>query len=223
MMTAPSPPVGPPVDATPARLPGDVTLKGRFGTVERLDPARHGATMWDAMRGHDGLWAYNPFGPFPEAVGFSSWLAERAKVKDPLYYSIVDVNGRATGIATLMEIRPNARVIEVGHICYSPALQRTPLGTEAQYLLMATSSRRWARHEWKCTAQRAVWRAALRRLQHEGELPHMIVRVATATPPGIRILDEWPARRPRSSVGWRRRTSRNGGQKVSLAALNGAG
>ena len=34
-----------------------------------------------------------------------------------------------------MEIRPAMRVIEVGNILYSPALQRTPLGTEAQFLL----------------------------------------------------------------------------------------
>ena len=36
---------------------------------------------------------------------------------------------------TLLRIVPEHRVIEVGHVIYSPALQRTPLGTETQYLL----------------------------------------------------------------------------------------
>ena len=35
-------PIGPPVDATPARRPEAVSLAGRFGSVERLDAAHHG-------------------------------------------------------------------------------------------------------------------------------------------------------------------------------------
>ena len=53
------------------------------------------------------------------------------------------------------------RVIEVGHVVYSPALQRTPLGTEAQYLLGALRLRdlRYRRYEWKCDALNAASRA----------------------------------------------------------------
>ena len=71
--------------------------------------------------------------------------------------------GRAVGIATLMEIRPAMRVIEVGHIVYSPALQRTPLGTEAQYLLAryVFETLGYRRYEWKCNALNAP-RAARR-------------------------------------------------------------
>src|SRR5262249_7492306 len=151
-VTTNDPPLGPAIDPTPAERPGAVILSGHFGSVERLDAARHGPTLWEAMRGHDDLWAYNPFGPFAEAAGFSIWLAERAKIEAPLYFAIVDPAGRAIGIATLMEIRPKSRVIEVGHICYSPALQRTPLGTEAQFLLAryVFETLRYRRYEWKC-------------------------------------------------------------------------
>ena len=57
-----------------------------------------------------------------------------------------------------MEIRPAMRVIEVGNIVYSPALQRTPLGTEAQYLLAryAFETLGYRRYEWKCNALNAA-------------------------------------------------------------------
>ena len=61
--------------------------------------------------------------------------AGRATLDDPYVYAIVAPDGRTLGIAALMAIRPDMGVIEVGHIAYAPALQRTPLGTEAQYLL----------------------------------------------------------------------------------------
>ena len=57
------------------------------------------------------------------------------------------------------------RVIEVGHVLYSPTLQRTPLGTEAQYLLAryAFETLGYRRYEWKCNALNAASRrAALR-------------------------------------------------------------
>ena len=74
-------------------------------------------------------------GHLRDAAPFSRWLSERAAAADPFSYAVMDRAGRAVGIATLMEIRPAMRVIEVGHIVYAPALQRTPLATEAQYLL----------------------------------------------------------------------------------------
>jgi hypothetical protein len=57
-------PVGPPVDAAPAARPAAVSLAGCFGRVEKLDAARHGAGLWQALRGHDRLWTYMFHGPF---------------------------------------------------------------------------------------------------------------------------------------------------------------
>jgi len=39
-------PVGFRIDPQPAALPQAVTLRGRCGSVERLDAARHGADLW---------------------------------------------------------------------------------------------------------------------------------------------------------------------------------
>ncbi len=121
-------PVGLQVDQTPAQPPGPVTLEGRYGRVEKLAP-RHEADLWKTVQGHDQTWTYmSTYGPFADAANFSRWFAGRLKLDDPYSYALVDRSGQAVGIATLMEIRPAMRVIEVGHIVYSPAVQRTPLG-----------------------------------------------------------------------------------------------
>src|SRR5205823_5257431 len=150
-------PVGAPVDATPAQRPSPVTLAGRYGRIERL-AQHHDATLWNAVKGHDHIWTYMSYGPLADIAAFSEWLAGRVKLEDPYSYAIIDRSGQAVGIATLMEIRPAMRVIEVGNILYSPALQRTPLGTEAQYLLAryAFETLGYRRYEWKCDALNAL-------------------------------------------------------------------
>src|SRR5690606_33845433 len=109
-------PLGAPVDPTPAPRPGDVGLQGRFGCVEKLNAQQHGRDLWHAVQGHDYIWTYmSAYGPFETETAFMQWLRSREMLDDPLSYAIVDAAGRAVGIATLMEIVPAMRRIEVGH------------------------------------------------------------------------------------------------------------
>ena len=145
-------PVGPQIDATPARPPAPVVLDGRYGRVERLDPARHGATLWDVLRQHDEVWTYMAYGPFADAAEFSAWLEQRIRLADPYSYAVVDgATGRALGIVTLMEIRPAMRHRGRQH---SSTVRRfsTALATEAQYLVArhAFETLGYRRYEWKC-------------------------------------------------------------------------
>jgi RimJ/RimL family protein N-acetyltransferase len=194
-------PVGPAVDPKPAPMPGAVTLTGRFGTVERMNAARHGPTLWEAIRGQDQVWTYLPSGPFADAESFASYLVHWENSSERVFYAIVDGNGHAVGISALMEIRPAMRVIEVGNIVYSPALQRTPLGTEAQYLLAryAFETLGYRRYEWKCNALNAASRRAAERygFSYEGLFrQHMIVKGHSRDTAWFSILDsEWPARK----------------------------
>jgi len=223
-------PVGPPVDATPAARPGPVVLRGRFGRIEKL-MARHADDLWQAVRGHDHIWTYmSAYGPFPDAASFSAWVVERANLLDPYSYAIVDPAGRALGIATLMQIQPVMRVIEVGHIVYSPALQKAPLGTEAQYLLAryAFETLGYRRYEWKCNALNASSRRAALRygFVFEGILrQHMIAKGRNRDTAFFSMLDsEWPARK-RAFETWLdpANFSADGKQRVSLAELNKSG
>jgi RimJ/RimL family protein N-acetyltransferase len=194
-------PVGRDTDARPAERPAAVTLPGGYGAVERLQPAKHGASLWEAVRGHDRLWTYMAYGPFANEEAFADWLASREALTDPYYYAIVAPAGRAIGLAALMSIRPDMRVIEVGHIVLSPLLQRTPLATEAQYLLAryAFEALRYRRYEWKCDSLNAASRQAALRFgfSFEGVFrDHMIVKARSRDTAWFAMLEsEWPARK----------------------------
>jgi RimJ/RimL family protein N-acetyltransferase len=189
------------VDVRPALQPYAISLCGRFGSVERLVASRHGDALWEQLKGHDRLWTYMAYGPFADKPAFSAWLAEREMLTDPFYYAIFDTSGRALGLATLMSIRPDMRVIEVGNILLGPALQRSALATEAQYLLAryAFESLGYRRYEWKCDALNAPSRRAALRFgfAFEGVFRnHMIVKGRSRDTAWFAILDtDWPARK----------------------------
>src|SRR5207244_6056880 len=91
-------PLGPLVDDRPAARPQPVVLEGRFGRVEKL-ASRHCDNLWAVLDGHDAVWAYMSYGPFPDGGAFAAWLATREELADPYSYAILDRSGRAFGIA----------------------------------------------------------------------------------------------------------------------------
>lgn len=200
-------PIGPLIDpalaSSPAKPHGPVTIEGRFGRIEKITVA-HAPALWDAVKGHDAIWTYmSRYGPFADFAEFSTWVAERNALEDPYSYAIVDRDGRAVGIFALMEIRAAMRVIEVGHVVYSPALQRTPLATEAQYLLAryVFEELGYRRYEWKCESNNAASRRAALRFgfTFEGVLrQQMIAKGRNRDTAMFSMLDsEWPQRKAR--------------------------
>jgi RimJ/RimL family protein N-acetyltransferase len=222
-------PVGLPVaDPSPAPRPGPVTLDGGYGRVERL-AQHHDKDLWEAVKDHDTLWTYmSSYGPFADFAAFSKWIGSRPPLEDPYCYAVVEPSGRAVGIATLMEIKPAMRSIEVGHIVYTPLLQRTPLGTEAQYLLAkyVFETLGYRRYEWKCNALNAPSRRAALRYGFVFECilrQAMIAKGRNRDTAYFSMLDsEWPARKKAFET-WLapENFDAQGRQKVSLAALNG--
>jgi len=223
-------PVGLPVDrTTPALRPGPVTLQGRYGRLDKLKP-EHAADLWAAFAGHDLIWTYiTKDGPFTSAAEFTPFLAMRAAADDPYAYAIVDPAGRVVGYVTLMRIVPDMRVIEVGHVLYSPALQRTPLGTETQYLLAryVFETLGYRRYEWKCDALNAASRRAALRygFTYEGTFRQfMIAKGRNRDNAWFSMLDsEWPTCKANFER-WLapENFTADGRQKLSLAAMNGA-
>ena len=224
-------PIGLPVEKTGAApRPGPVTLKGRYGRLEKLRPD-HWSDLWAAFAGYDRVWTYiSTDGPFADPSEFAAFIAKRAAADDPYAYAIVDLQDRAVGYLTLLRIVPVHRVIEVGHVLYSPSLQRTPLGTETQYLLARYifETLGYRRYEWKCDALNAAsWRAALRYgFIYEGTFrQYMIAKGRNRDNAWFSMLDsEWPSRK-RNFERWLalENFDGDGRQKISLAALNAAG
>ena len=224
-------PIGLPVEKTGAApRPGPVTLKGRYGRLEKLRPD-HWSDLWAAFAGHDRVWTYiSTDGPFADPSEFAAFIAKRAAADDPYAYAIVDLQDRAVGYLTLLRIVPVHRVIEVGHVLYSSSLQRTRLGTETQYLLARYifETLGYRRYEWKCDALNAAsWRAALRYgFIYEGTFrQYMIAKGRNRDNAWFSMLDsEWPSRK-RNFERWLalENFDGDGRQKISLAALNAAG
>ena len=117
-----------------AKRPGRLILPGDSARLEPLTPDAHGVALWEGSSGaeNDELWLYMGDGPYPQRDAFDASLAAKADSGDPLFYAIVDPStGLATGYASLMRIDTKNRVIEVGNILYTRALQRTRAATEA--------------------------------------------------------------------------------------------
>jgi RimJ/RimL family protein N-acetyltransferase len=96
-------------------------------------------------------------------------------------------------VLSLLRMQPEMGVMEVGHVHYSPRLQRTRAATEAQYLLASHifDDLGYRRYEWKCDALNAASRAAAQRLgfSYDGTFARTrSSRAATATPPGTQWL-----------------------------------
>ncbi len=197
-------PVGVPVSGwSPPPLPSAEPMEGRFCRLEKLDPGRHAASLHAANLLDPGgkMWTYLGYGPFGSEATYRAWADEMSQHSDPLFFAILDrSSGRAIGVASYLRIDPRAGSIEVGHLAYSPLLQRTPAATEAMFLMMTRAfGLGYRRYEWKCDALNALSRTAALRLGFTFE---GIFRQATVVKGRNRdtawfsITDqEWPARR----------------------------
>ena len=165
--TDPAAPLGAPVpDFTPPPLPPRASLSGRYAMLEPLNAETHAALLYRSYAGHDHVWDYMPYGPFSSAAQYHRWVRETTASDDPLFYAIRNIEtGQWEGVASYLRVTPAAGSIEVGHINFSPALQRTRAATEAMYLMMAWAfDAGYRRYEWKCNALNIGSRRAAQRL-----------------------------------------------------------
>lgn len=161
-------PIGLPVRAwIPPSHPPSEPLSGRFCRVEPID--EHVAGDLHAANALDSTgrtWTYLPYGPFATESEYRRWMRQTCFSADPLFHAIIDLaSGRAAGLAAYMRIQSNSGSIEIGHVHFSPPLQRTAAATEAMYLMMRrVFERGYRRYEWKCDALNTPSRAAAQRL-----------------------------------------------------------
>jgi RimJ/RimL family protein N-acetyltransferase len=223
-------PVGPLVDARPAKRPERTTLRGRTVTLVPLDADAHADALFRGANGgeKDRAWTYLPYGPYLDAAAFKANIAAKAQTTDPLFFAILDNStGEAVGHQALHRIDPTHRVIEVGHILYTPGMQRTIGATEAQYLFAGYvfDVLGYRRYEWRCDDFNAPSKRAAARFgfTFEGVFrQHMIVKGRNRDTAWFAMLDlEWPARRA-AFERWLDPANfdATGRQKVSLVSLN---
>ena len=223
-------PIGVPVEGWSARQrPQRTSITGRFCRVEPLDADRHAAELY-AANSQDGdgrMWTYLPWGPYGAFDDYLAAIAAGLEREDFITYAVIDVaSGKAAGVASYLNVNVAAGSIEVGGIAYSPALQHTPAGTEAMYLMMRRvfDELGYRRYEWKCNALNAPSRAAATRygFQFEGIFRQAdVVKGRNRDTARFSIVDsEWP----RIKAAFERwldpqNFAANGRQRLSLSAL----
>lgn len=138
-------------------------------------------------------------GPFEDEGEFREYIGKMAASNDPLAFAVVPAGGEPAGLVTYLRIEPATGSIEIGHIWYGARIQRSPVTTEAVYLLAkhAFDDLGYRRFEWKChNRNERSKRAALRfGFTFEGVFRnHMIVRGRNRDTAWFSIIrEEWPA------------------------------
>jgi len=154
-------------DWTPPRVPDATTpMQGQFARLEPLEAEKHAALLFRSFVGHDQVWDYLPYGPFSSAAQYHRWVREMERDPALQFYAVQNLDtGTYEGVASFLRIDPQAGSIEVGHINFSPALQRTRAATEALFLMMGWAfDAGYRRFEWKCNAMNMPSRSAAQRL-----------------------------------------------------------
>ena len=195
-------PVGEPlVDWQPRQHPSRVQLNGRYC---RLEPLRveHAEALFTAhQRAEDTRsWTWLLREPDATVGEFAQWIASVCDLPDPIHFAVIDnQTGAPVGSLALMRIDPKNGVMEVGHVHFSPLLSRTPMSTEAQFLLMryAFTTLGYRRYEWKCNSFNEPSRRAALRLgfQYEGRFRQaLVIKGHNRDTDWFSIIDkEWPA------------------------------
>ena len=145
------------------------------------------------------IWRYLPIGPFVDLEQYGLFLKDWISKPDVIAFTVRDaLTKRAVGSISLMMIRPEHGVAELGNIWYTPSAQRTKANTEACYLLLryCIEELKYRRMEWKCNVLNERSQRSARRLGFSFEgifRQHMIVKGENRDTAWFSILDhEWP-------------------------------
>jgi RimJ/RimL family protein N-acetyltransferase len=167
-----------------------------------LDPVADSDALHEAAQGDPELWTYMSYGPFDTATKLGEFYA--GFEDDPFFYALCPLpDERPAGVASYLRITPEHGEIEIGHIWFGAALQRTRAATEAIYLLAvnAFDELGYRRLEWRCNSLNERSRHAAERFgfTFEGVLrQHQVTKGRNRDTACFSITDgEWPERRER--------------------------
>ena len=195
-------PIGPRVDATPAKRPERIVLDGRYCRLEPIDAGKHARQLFEASTPPDAARRFRYLFETPPTslAEVEAWCRKGETSTDPVVWAVIDKRtGRCEGRQTLMRITPEHRCIETGSIYWGPAISRSPVATEANFLFAkyVLDELGYRRFEWKCDALNAPSRRAAERFgfTYEGHFRRaVIVKGRTRDTTWFAMVDEdWSA------------------------------
>ena len=161
--------------------PKGISIEGKLVDLKPLIASEFSEELFisNAIDKEGINWAYLPYGPFDSQVDYAKWIKSFEEGDDPIFFAIISKKlKKAIGIASFLRINPTKGLIEVGHINYSPLLQKTTEATEAMFLMMKwVFDNGYRRYEWKCNALNLKSRRAAQRLgfSYEGVFRQMTI------------------------------------------------
>ena len=181
--------------------PCPVALEGHYVSLQPYLRERHLQALWDAFGGMaiNPLLLYFAQSDFTGIEDFDAWSETVIKGGWVREVIVDKASGRAVGMAHYMRPDPTNGVVEIGGIAHGPAMSRSPLSTEAQYLLArhAFEGLGYRRYEWKCHNGNAASKRTATRLgfTFEGVFrQHMLSKGENRDTAWFSIIDgEWPA------------------------------
>ncbi|MCM2452771.1 GNAT family N-acetyltransferase [Agrobacterium vitis] len=182
--------------------PAPVRLEGHYVLVEPFVREQHLVDLWSGLGGGDAVnqaLRYFPIDDFSGVEVFGDWL-DGANASGSLLTHIfrAKADGSIVGMASLMRPDPKNGVVEVGSVAHGPAMKRSPLSSEAHYLLArhVFEDLGYRRYEWKCHNENEPSKITARRygFTFEGVFrQHMISKGKNRDTAWFSIIDaDWP-------------------------------
>lgn len=172
-----------------------VTLAGNHVRLVPLNKDHHDA-LCDAAADLGPLW----YTTIPTPEGMAAEIDRRLSLPDMLPFTVMTPDGTPVGMTTYMNIDAANRRVEIGSTWIGRAVQRTPLNTEAKFLLLrhAFESLDCIAVEFRTHRLNQQSRRAIERLgaQLDGILrAHMIIANGTIRDTACYSITaaEWPA------------------------------
>ncbi|QPB19157.1 GNAT family protein [Rhizobium sp. 007] len=181
--------------------PDYVTLKGRYVSVEPYVRAEHLQALWDGLGGMgiNPLLLYFAQDDFAGIDDFAKWLENAYTKSGWLTHIFRDTStGRIVGMANYMRADPANGVVEIGGVAHGPDMKRSPLSTEAHYLMAkhVFEDLGYRRYEWKCDNNNEASKTTAARygFKFEGVFrQHMIAKRRNRDTAWFSMIDsEWP-------------------------------
>lgn len=213
------------IETSHGRPPERAALVGRHVSLLPVDAARDAQRLYAISHGdgNEALWRYMPYGPFGSPAAMHDWLATCQASHDPLFFTVQATDtGQALGMTGFLNIAPDMLRLELGHIWYSPAAQKTRANTEAVFLMLqhCFDTLHYRRVEWKCDNRNTASKTAAMRLGFSPEglfRQHMVVKQQNRDTAWFSMLDsEWRLLR----VHYESWLEQPTGGTLSLASLN---
>ncbi|MGF1939591.1 MAG: GNAT family protein [Nostoc sp. ChiQUE02] len=161
-------------------------LNGQFVTLKPLVPERDVDALYLESHGtpsKEAVWNYMFYGPFDSRSAMQDWMeTDMIRKSDPLTWTVFENSTNSqVGIVALLAIVPNHGRAEIGHVWFSPAVHKTKVNTESQFLLLQHlfDHHLYRRVEWKCDALNHASRTTATRMgfRYEGRFrQHMVIR-----------------------------------------------